>query len=90
MGRAVQDHLVAAGADVQAQADVVAHRPGRQEHRRLVAEQVGHPLAQLADRGVEEVLLVAHLGRRHHAAHLLGRARLGVRAQIDHRHGASP
>ena len=33
--RTVQDRLVPAGADVQPEGDLVAHRPGGQEHRRL-------------------------------------------------------
>jgi hypothetical protein len=86
----VQDDLVAAGPDVQAQADVVAHRPRRQEHRILVAQQAGDALAQRLHGRVEEMLLVADLGRGHDAAHLLGRAGLGVGHEVDDWHGASP
>ena len=78
--------LVAARPDVQPQADVVAHRPRRQEHRGLVAEEGRDALAQLGDRRVQEVLLVAHLGGGHDAPHLLGRTCLCVGAEVDDGH----
>jgi len=47
---AVQQHLVAARADVQAEGDRVAHRPGGQEQRRLEPQQLRNAAAAIAAR----------------------------------------
>ena len=83
MRDAVQVGLVAAGADVQPEADRVAHRARGQEDRGLEAEQLGHALAQAVDGRVAEVLLVAHLGLGHRPAHLRRRPGLGVGVEVD-------
>ena len=44
----------------------------------------GHPGAQLVDRRVLALLLVADLGRRHRLPHRGRRPRLGVRVEVDH------
>ena len=82
---AVEDQLVAAGARVQPERDLVAHRPARQEQRRLLAEQLGHALLEAIGRGVGEPLLVGHVGRGDRPPHLLGGASLRVRVEVDHR-----
>ena len=66
---AVEDQLVAAGPGVQAQGDLVAHRPAGQEHGRLVAEQLGHALLEPAGGGVLAALLVADVGAGDRTAH---------------------
>ena len=63
--RPVQVGLVAGRPDVQPERDRVAHRPAGQEHGRLEAEQLGHPLAERVDGRVGERLLVADLGGGH-------------------------
>ena len=78
VGGAVQQHLVAAVAEVQAEADRVAHRARRQEDGGLVAEQLGDALAQRRDRRVGEALLVADVGLGHRAAHRLRVGRVWV------------
>ena len=47
---------------LRAERDLVRHRRGRQEERRLVAEQLGHAALQLVDGRILAVLLVADLG----------------------------
>ena len=80
---APDQHLVAAGADVQADRDLVAHRAAGQEHRGLVAEQLGHALLERAHRRVLAALLVADLGRGDRRAHRRRRARLRVGVEVD-------
>ena len=78
----VAEHLLAGLAD-QPHADLVAHRPGRHEQRRLVAEQPGDPLLERVDRRVLAVDVVPHLGLGHGPAHPGGRPGDRVRAQVD-------
>ena len=61
----------------------VAHGARRHEYRGLLAEQIGHALAQQIDGRIVADLLVADLGPCHRLAHRLCRAGLGVRKQID-------
>ena len=82
----MQDHRLA-GCHVQADADLVAHRPRRQEQGGLVPQQLGDPVLEAVDGRVEAALLVADLGRGHRPAHALARARLGVAPQVDGRRG---
>ena len=84
VGELAEVQLVAAGADVQAHPDRVAHRAARQEDRGLLAEQRGHALLEREHRRVLAALLVAHLRGGHRGAHRLGRAGLGVGVEIDH------
>jgi hypothetical protein len=86
MRGAVEDHLVAAGAEVEPEADRVAHRARRQEERRLFSEQGRHPLLKVVHGGIVEALLVAHLGARDRLAHRGGRPGLGVAVEVDRRH----
>ena len=76
--------LIARRPDVQPEADRVAHRAAGEVDRRLVAEQLGDPLAQRDDRGVVVLLLVADLGLGHRLAHRRRRAGLGVGVEVDH------
>ena len=57
----VRDHFLA-GAAVGEDGDHVAHGAGGQEHRRLLAEQGRHPVAQGVHGRVVAVLLVADFG----------------------------
>ncbi len=86
MRGAVEDQLVAAGADVQPQGDLVAHRPARQEDGRLLAEQRCDAALERGRRRVLRALLVAHLRARHRRAHRGGGLRLRVAVQVDRRH----
>jgi hypothetical protein len=84
---AVEQHFVA-GLGVDFDGDLVAHRTGRQEDGRLLAEQLGHHLLEQVDRRVLALLLVAHLGRAHEGAHR-GRGpclRVAVEVNRDRRH----
>src|SRR6266511_6354445 len=83
MRGAVEVELIAAGPDVQADGDLVAHRPRGKEQRRVLAEKLGHPLLQRVDGRVEPALLVADLRLRHRPAHGLGGPGLGVGVQVD-------
>ena len=74
---------------VQLERDLVRHRRGRHEDRRLVAEQRRNPLLQRVDRRVLALLLVADGGLRDRAAHALGRLRDGVGAKVDHARDAT-
>ena len=47
-GLAAHEDLIAAGADVDADRDLVAHRPGGQKHGGLLTEERGDPLLQLS------------------------------------------
>ena len=85
-----QDHLVPAGAQMQPEGYEVAHRAAGQEQAGLMAQQIGHALLQAQRGGIGELLLVADLGGGHGGAHRLGGPRLGVRDQVDRRHGAQP
>jgi len=59
------------------QGDLIAHGPGRQEDRRLLAEKLRYSLIQKIDRRVLVTLLVPHHGVGNRVSH--GRARLGRR-----------
>src|SRR5438552_2537546 len=78
----VRDDLLA-GPRVHAQRDLVAHGAGRQKHRGVLAEQLGHHLAEQVDGRVLQLLLVAHLGLAHEAAHVGGGPRDGVAVEVD-------
>jgi hypothetical protein len=82
MAVGVAQDLLSGLAD-QPQADLVAHRPGGDEERRLVAEQVGDVLLQRVDRGVLAVDVVADLGLGHRPAHRRGGPGEGVRPEVD-------
>ena len=75
---------LAAGPGEHAQRRLVRHRRRRQEERRLVAEQLGHPALQLVRGRILALLLVADLGGRHRSEHPRRRLRDGVGAQVDH------
>src|SRR2546427_314506 len=75
-------------AVVHAQRDLVAHRAGRQEDGGFLAQQLGHHLAEEVDRRVLHLLLVAHLGVAHEAAHVGGGAGDGVAVEVDVDSGA--
>ena len=76
------DHVVA-GAAVQLQRELVGHRPGRDEQRRLLAEQRRDPFLQQVHARVLGVLIVADLGFGDRPAHRRRRAGHGVRSQVD-------
>ncbi len=78
-------HDLAAGPAEHAQRGLVRHRRRRQEERRLVPEQLGHPALQLVRGRILALLLVADLGSRHGREHPGRRLRDGVGAQVDHR-----
>ena len=86
VGVAPDEHPLAAGADVQADGDLVAHRPAGQEERRLVAQQRRDALLEGARRRVRAALLVADLGRGDGGAHGRRGARLRVGVEVDERH----
>ncbi len=88
MRRLVRQHLFAVSA-VHAERDLVAHRARRQEECRLLAEELGHHLLEKVDRGILVLLLVAHFGLAHEAAHVLRGLGDRVAGEIDlyrHRH----
>ena len=94
LGRA--DDLVARPA-VHQHRNLVAHGAGGQEHRRLLAEQIGDPLLQPVGGRILAALLVADLGLGHCLAHAGRRLGLGVAVEVDQavlrggtRHAASP
>src|SRR5919106_2780489 len=78
-----EDDLVALPA-MRARGDLVAHRPRWQIDRGFLAQQIGNPLAQRVDGGVEHGLLVADLGRGDRPAHARRRGGAGVAVQVDH------
>ena len=78
----MRQNLVAGPAMHQGRRDI-AHGSGGHEHSRVLAEQIGHPLAQQIHGRVVTDLLVADLCPRHRLAHFRRRAGLGVRQQID-------
>ena len=69
---------------VELERDLVRHRRGRDEDRRLVSEERRHAILERVDRRILALLLVAdgRLGDR--AAHAVRRLRRRVRAQVDH------
>ena len=81
----LDQHLVAALRE-DADADRVAHRAGRHEEGRLLAEHLGRLLLEAVDRRVLAVDVVADLGRGHRGAHLGGGTGHGVGAQVDRLH----
>ena len=81
MGHRMGENLIA-GAAMGENGDLVAHRARRQEHRRLLAEEVCHAGAEGVDRRILAALLVADLGGHHRRPHRRARARLGVREQV--------
>jgi hypothetical protein len=64
--------------------DLVPHHARRHEERRLESEHARRERLQPVDRRVLAVDVVADLGVRHRTAHLGGRLRDGVGAEIDH------
>ena len=80
-------HDLAAGPAEHAQRGLVRHRRRRQEERRLVPEQLGHPALQLVRGRILALLLVADLGSGHGREHPGRRLRDGVGAQVDHDRG---
>ena len=83
MRGAVGDDLVPRGA-VDPDGDLVAHRPGGEEHRGLLAEEVRHHLAQAVHARVLQALLVADRRSGHRLAHGPGGEGLGVAVEVDH------
>ena len=88
VGLHADDHVVARAA-VELQRELVGHRPGRDEQRRLLAQQRGDALLERDDRRVLAVLVVAHLGLGDRAAHRIRRPRDRVGPEIDHADGSS-
>src|SRR5262249_12868933 len=84
---ALLGHHLAAGPAEHTQRGLVRHRRRRQEERRLMPEQVGHPALELVRGGILALLLVADLGGRHGGKHPRCRLRHGVRAEVDHDRG---
>ena len=82
MGGFVGENFVAGPAMHQRRGNV-AHGARRQEHRGLLAEQIGHPLAQQVHGRIVADLLVADFGPRDRLAHGRRRAGLGIRQQVD-------
>ena len=78
----LHDHGVAR-RHVGGDADQVAHRSRRQEHRCLVPEALGDLAAQRRHGRVAALLLVADLGIGHDLAHRRARPGLGVGVQVD-------
>ena len=85
MGFGADDHLVA-GAGEELQGDLIGHRAGGDEQRRLLAEQFGDAGLQAVDRGVLAILVIAHGGGGHGGPHGIGREGDRVRAKIDPLH----
>ena len=73
-----------AGPRVQLERDLVRHRRGRHEDRRLVPEERRGALLERVDGRILALLLVPDLRLRDRAPHALGRPRRGVGAQVDH------
>ena len=82
MRGAIEQDLVA-GAGVDLDRDLVAHRPRREIQRRLHPEQAGDHLLEEVDRRVLPALLVPDLGGAHVRAHLRGRSGLGIAVQVN-------
>ena len=68
VGVLVRQDLVA-GTAMRGERDLIAHRAGGHEHRRLLAQQRRGPVAQLPYRRIGPALLVAHFGRHHRLLH---------------------
>ena len=81
MGRLVDEDSVV-GCAVQEVGDDVAHRPGGEEEGRLLAQQLGAQLLELADGGILLEFLVTDRGLRHVAAHRVRGSRRVVADQI--------
>ena len=79
----VQEDLVAALRQ-GVQRDLVGHRPGGAEERRLLAEQLGRLVLQAVDGRVVLEDVVPDLGLGHGAAHLGAGLRHRVAAHVDH------
>ena len=79
----VGDDLVPRGA-VHPDGELVAHRPRREEHRGLLAEELRHHLAQAVDTRVFHALLVADRRPGHRFTHGRGGEGLGVAVEVDH------
>ena len=82
MGGDVGQDFVAGPAMHQRRRDI-AHGAGRQEHRGLLAHEIGDAVAKQIDGGIVADLLVADFGARHRLAHPGRRAGLRVRQQVD-------
>ena len=78
----MREDFVAGPAMHQRRRDV-AHGAGGHEHGGLLAEQIGHPLAQQVHGRIVADLLVADLGARDRLAHARCRAGLRVGQQVD-------
>src|SRR5215218_7160357 len=61
----------------------IAHRAGRHEYGRLLAEQIGYAFAELVHGGIVTDLLVPDFRPRNGVTHPWRRPRLGVREQVD-------
>ncbi len=86
MSGGVRQHFIPRTA-VDLEGDFVAHGPRGEEHGRLLAQQLGHPLDEQVDRGVLESLLVPHLGGAHEAPHLRRRTRGRIAIEVDEDRG---
>jgi len=82
MRRLMRQNLVARPAMRKRRRDV-AHGPGGHEHGGLLAEQVGHALAQQIYGRIVADLLVADFSPRDSLAHAGRRAGLRIRQQVD-------
>ena len=78
VGARLAEHLLARTGQ-GAYGEHVAHRAGRDEQRRLVAEHPRHPLLEPDDGRVLAVHVVTDLGTRHRGAHLARSAWSGCR-----------
>src|SRR5262245_13930343 len=78
----MRQHLLARPA-MHTERDLVAHGAGGQEHRRLLAEQLGDHVLEEIHRRILALLLVAHLGVAHESAHRRRRLRQRVAVEID-------
>ena len=78
----VRQDLVARPA-MRGDRHLVAHRPRRQEHRRLLAQQRRDPIAQRPHAGIGPGLLIADLRIQHRLLHPARRLGLRVGIQVD-------
>jgi hypothetical protein len=88
VGARVADDLVA-GAGEDAERDLVRHRARRDEERRLLPEERGHPLLEPVHARVLAVHVVPDLRPRHRLAHGRGGPRHRVGAKVDELHAIS-
>jgi hypothetical protein len=79
----VEDDLVAAGADVNPQGDLVAHRAAGQEQRGLVSEEVGNPFLEAARGRIQPALLIPHLRGGDRRPHAIRGTGLRVAVEVD-------